>query len=63
MVIEMIFAAILGCYIVSSLILFKFPMLVHKKKEVKFICRHISHRGGKLTQPRRGNLSLVSAMR
>lgn len=47
MVIEMILAAFLGCYIVSSLILFKFPMLLHKKKDVKFVCRHISHRGGK----------------
>ncbi|XP_063615141.1 lysophospholipase D GDPD1-like, partial [Penaeus indicus] len=46
MVIEMILAAFLGCYIVSSLILFKFPMLLHKKKDVKFVCRHISHRGG-----------------
>lgn len=47
MVIEMILAAFLGCYVVSSLILFKFPMLLHKKKDVKFVCRHISHRGGK----------------
>ncbi|XP_047468254.1 lysophospholipase D GDPD1-like isoform X1 [Penaeus chinensis] len=46
MVIEMILAAFLGCYVVSSLILFKFPMLLHKKKDVKFVCRHISHRGG-----------------
>ncbi|XP_071529016.1 lysophospholipase D GDPD1-like [Panulirus ornatus] len=46
MVIEMILAVVLGCYIVSSFILFKFPMLLHKKKDVKFVCRHISHRGG-----------------
>lgn len=46
MVIEMIIAAIVGCYVVSSFILFKFPMLLHKKKDVKFVCRHISHRGG-----------------
>ncbi|XP_076041436.1 lysophospholipase D GDPD1-like isoform X1 [Oratosquilla oratoria] len=46
MVTEMVIAAVIGCYIVSSLILFKFPCLLHKKKDVKFMCRHISHRGG-----------------
>lgn len=47
MVIEMILVALVGCYIISSLILFKFPMLIHKRKDIKFVCRHISHRGGK----------------
>ncbi|XP_050724814.1 lysophospholipase D GDPD1-like [Eriocheir sinensis] len=42
----MILAAVVGCYIISSVILFKFPMLLHKRKDVKFVCRHISHRGG-----------------
>ncbi|KAK7070423.1 Lysophospholipase D gdpd1 [Halocaridina rubra] len=46
MILEMIIVAVLGCYIISSIIFFKFPMLLHKKKDVKFICRHISHRGG-----------------
>ncbi|XP_068219015.1 lysophospholipase D GDPD1-like [Palaemon carinicauda] len=46
MVTEMILAAVVGCYIISSIIFFKFPMILHKKKDVKFICRHISHRGG-----------------
>lgn len=58
MVIEMILAALVGCYIISSVILFKFPMLLHKRKDVKFVCRHISHRGGEL----RSRLP-VSAMR
>ncbi|CAL4149552.1 unnamed protein product [Meganyctiphanes norvegica] len=34
------------CYAVASLIFFKFPALLHNKKDVKFICRHIIHRGG-----------------
>lgn len=28
------------------MILFKYPTLLHKKKKVKFVCHHISHRGG-----------------
>ncbi|XP_035228282.1 lysophospholipase D GDPD1-like [Stegodyphus dumicola] len=39
-------ASIFGGYIASSLILFKFPNLIHKKKKLNFYCRHISHRGG-----------------
>lgn len=42
----MIAVAILGGYIVSSLVLFKFPYLLHKPKRLKFSCKHISHRGG-----------------
>lgn len=30
----------------ASLLLFKFPTLIHKKKKLKFKPRHISHRGG-----------------
>uniref|UniRef100_A0A0K8REB6 Putative pogo family transposase n=1 Tax=Ixodes ricinus TaxID=34613 RepID=A0A0K8REB6_IXORI len=33
-------------YIVTSVILFKYPCLLHRRKQLKFPCRHISHRGG-----------------
>ncbi|XP_056414562.1 lysophospholipase D GDPD1 [Hyla sarda] len=36
----------LGGYLVTSVMLLKFPNLIHKKKQQKFRCRHISHRGG-----------------
>lgn len=42
----MVFFVIFGGYVVTSFLLFKFPSLLHKKKEIKFKCRHISHRGG-----------------
>ncbi|XP_020604411.1 glycerophosphodiester phosphodiesterase domain-containing protein 1-like [Orbicella faveolata] len=37
---------IVGTYIITSVVLLNFPWLVHKKKKLKFRCRHISHRGG-----------------
>ncbi|XP_015761655.1 PREDICTED: glycerophosphodiester phosphodiesterase domain-containing protein 1-like [Acropora digitifera] len=37
---------IIGAYIMTSVVLLNFPLLLHKKKQVKFRCRHISHRGG-----------------
>ncbi|KAF2347386.1 Glycerophosphodiester phosphodiesterase domain [Trinorchestia longiramus] len=46
MVYGIVVAVIFGCYVLSSYILFKFPCLLHKRKNVKFVCRHISHRGG-----------------
>ncbi|XP_018101724.1 lysophospholipase D GDPD1 isoform X1 [Xenopus laevis] len=36
----------LGGYVLTSALLLKFPGLLHKKKQQKFRCRHISHRGG-----------------
>lgn len=39
-------AAALTSYIFTSLLLFKFPNLLHKKKKLPFRCTHISHRGG-----------------
>ena len=39
---------IIGGYIITSVVLLNFPLLVHKKKKTKFRCRHISHRGGEL---------------
>ncbi|KAG8231822.1 hypothetical protein J437_LFUL012316 [Ladona fulva] len=38
--------AVLGCYVVTSLLFFKYPHLIHKERKAKFKCRHISHRGG-----------------
>ncbi|XP_055937919.1 lysophospholipase D GDPD1-like isoform X2 [Argiope bruennichi] len=46
MLIMYVIASIFGGYIASSLILFKFPNLIHKRKKLKFFCQHISHRGG-----------------
>ncbi|GFQ92850.1 lysophospholipase D GDPD1 [Trichonephila clavata] len=37
---------VLKSAVASSLILFKFPNLIHKRKKLKFFCQHISHRGG-----------------
>ncbi|XP_071092862.1 lysophospholipase D GDPD1-like [Haliotis cracherodii] len=45
-VVLMVFLALVGGYIVTSLLLLRFPSLIHKKKNLKFRCRHISHRGG-----------------
>ncbi|XP_063974019.1 lysophospholipase D GDPD1-like isoform X2 [Diachasmimorpha longicaudata] len=42
----MLLYTLLGGYVLSSFILFKYPMLIHKKKKIRFRCRHISHRGG-----------------
>ncbi|XP_034943511.1 lysophospholipase D GDPD1-like isoform X2 [Chelonus insularis] len=42
----MLFYTLLGGYVLTSVILFKYPLLIHKKKKIKFVCKHISHRGG-----------------
>ncbi|XP_053987450.1 lysophospholipase D GDPD1-like [Hylaeus volcanicus] len=42
----MLLYTIIGGYMITSMILFKYPTLLHKKKKVKFTCQHISHRGG-----------------
>lgn len=42
-----ILATLAGGYLAASLILLKFPHLLHKKKKLKFRPTHISHRGGK----------------
>ena len=42
-----IFIGVFSTYVVSSIVLWRFPTLIHKKKKQKFKCRHISHRGGK----------------
>ena len=47
LIIGMICLALFGGYVFTSLLLLRFPTLVHEKKKTKFKCRHISHRGGK----------------
>ncbi|CAG5125819.1 unnamed protein product [Candidula unifasciata] len=42
----MVLLAVIGGYIITSLILLKYPNLIHKKKHLKFRAKHISHRGG-----------------
>ncbi|KAL6448048.1 hypothetical protein ACFW04_000234 [Cataglyphis niger] len=42
----MLLYTLIGGYMLTSVILFKYPTLLHKKKRVKFVCHHISHRGG-----------------
>lgn len=38
--------SLFGGYLFTSILLFKYPTIVHKKKNVTFTARHISHRGG-----------------
>lgn len=33
-------------YVVCSLFLLRYPLILHKRKRLEFYCRHISHRGG-----------------
>jgi len=39
-------AAVAGSYLCTSLLLFRFPTIIHRKKKQKFNVKHISHRGG-----------------
>ncbi|XP_068082417.1 lysophospholipase D GDPD1 isoform X3 [Anabrus simplex] len=41
-----VFGTLVGGYVIASLLLFKFPNIIHARKRIKFKCRHISHRGG-----------------
>lgn len=45
-IVIMMFFAILGGYVLTSVLFFKYPNFIHKRKQLKFKCRHISHRGG-----------------
>lgn len=47
----MLLYTLIGGYMLTSMILFKYPTLLHKKKKVKFLCQHISHRGGETVLP------------
>ncbi|CAL1539255.1 unnamed protein product [Lymnaea stagnalis] len=42
----MVFLILFGGYIFTSLVLLRYPHLLHKKKVLKFRAQHISHRGG-----------------
>uniref|UniRef100_A0A8D8TN24 Glycerophosphodiester phosphodiesterase domain-containing protein 1 n=1 Tax=Cacopsylla melanoneura TaxID=428564 RepID=A0A8D8TN24_9HEMI len=35
-----------GGYMLTSYLLFKYPTLLHKRKDIKFTCKNIAHRGG-----------------
>lgn len=45
-IVIMVFFALLGGYVLTSVLFFKYPNFIHKRKQLKFKCRHISHRGG-----------------
>ncbi|XP_074643878.1 lysophospholipase D GDPD1-like isoform X2 [Tubulanus polymorphus] len=38
--------SLIGGYVFSSLLLMRYPSILHRRKKIKFKCRHISHRGG-----------------
>ncbi|XP_076472922.1 lysophospholipase D GDPD1-like [Babylonia areolata] len=42
----MVVLALFAGYLISSLFFLKFPLLLHKKKKLAFVPKHISHRGG-----------------
>lgn len=42
-----IFVAVISGYVLTSVFFLKNPGLLHRKKNIKFRCRHISHRGGR----------------
>jgi len=44
--IGMILLAVVGGYVVTSFVLLRYPMLLHKKKDIKFQAVNIAHRGG-----------------
>jgi hypothetical protein len=43
----MVLGSVFVGYVVTSLILFRFPTILHKKKRLRFRPAHISHRGGR----------------
>lgn len=45
-IVAMVFVAVFGGYVITSLFLLRFPRLLHKRKDIKFKATHISHRGG-----------------
>ncbi|XP_074643879.1 lysophospholipase D GDPD1-like isoform X3 [Tubulanus polymorphus] len=44
--IAMLAFSLIGGYVFSSLLLMRYPSILHRRKKIKFKCRHISHRGG-----------------
>ena len=45
-IVAMVVLVSLAGYIAVSVLLLKFPTLLHKKKRLRFKPKHISHRGG-----------------
>lgn len=45
-IVIMVVLAVIGGYIITSVLLLKFPHILHRKKNIKFKPVHISHRGG-----------------
>ena len=48
-IVAMVVLISLAGYIAVSVLVLKFPTLLHKKKRLRFKPKHISHRGGELT--------------
>ena len=46
-IVAMVLGAIFAGYVLTSVLLLRFPTLIHRKKQIKFRAAHISHRGGK----------------
>lgn len=45
-IVVMVLGSVFIGYVVTSLILFRFPLILHRKKKLCFRSVHISHRGG-----------------
>lgn len=45
-IVVMVLGSVFIGYVVTSLILFRFPLILHRKKKLCFRPVHISHRGG-----------------
>ncbi|KAH9499387.1 Lysophospholipase D gdpd1 [Bulinus truncatus] len=45
-IIIMVYLFLLGSYVLVSYVFFKYPNILHIKKNLKFQAKHISHRGG-----------------
>lgn len=48
-IVIMVLGSVFVGYVVTSLILFRFPLILHRKKKLCFRPVHISHRGGNFT--------------
>lgn len=45
----MVVLAVFTGYVLTSLLLFRFPTLIHRKKNSRIKCKNIAHRGGMST--------------
>ncbi|XP_013392157.2 lysophospholipase D GDPD1 [Lingula anatina] len=46
LIVGMVLLGLFGGYLITSVLLLKYPLILHKRKQLKFRCRHICHRGG-----------------